>query len=229
MTPAEALAKALRAAPNVTGRVARLFADATPTEAARVAANLADMIQQMTGETWLPEDVTALAEGITARPPIGSVRIDPASLPGGDGASLATQLAAAQHALASMRRELRAATKDLEGEREALATARTEIAHLTSDRDSRAVDVAYLRARLTAVRDALHAARADRDAVATRLTVVEDMHRQHMEVCPTRDDHEAARRNAAEVDRLHTLIDRILDGSAYTHAQQAEWRREARP
>jgi len=121
MTPAEALAKALRAAPNVTGRVARLFADATPAEAARVAANLADMIQQMTGETWLPEDVTALAEGITARPPIGSVRIDPASLPGGDGASLATHLAAAQHALASMRRELRTATKDLRAHQDILA------------------------------------------------------------------------------------------------------------
>ena len=205
LTPAEALAKALRIAPNVTGRVARLFADATPAEAARVAANLADMIQQMTGETWSAEDVAALAEGITAA---GSVRVDPASLSGADGTPLATQLAAA---------------------RASLATARAEIAHLTSDRDSRAVDVDDLRHRLTAVRDALHAARADRDAVATHLTGVEDMHRQHMEVCPTRDDHAAARRNAAEVDRLHTLIDRILDGSAYTHAQQIEWRREARP
>jgi len=111
---------------------------------------------------------------------------------------------------------------------EALIAARAEIVHLASDRDSRAVDVDDLRHRLTAVRGSLHAARADRDAVATRLTVVEDMHRQHMEVCPTRDDHAAARRNAAEVDRLHALIDRILDGSAYTHAQQVEWRREAR-
>ena len=64
MTPAEALARALGSAPNVTGRVVRLFAEADRAQVDKVAARLASVIGEFTGEPWPAEDVTALAEGI---------------------------------------------------------------------------------------------------------------------------------------------------------------------
>ena len=64
MTPGDALARALRTAPNVTGHVARSFAGADRSEIDKVAAQLARVLTQVTGETWSDEDVTALAEGI---------------------------------------------------------------------------------------------------------------------------------------------------------------------
>ena len=64
MTPTEALAAALEAAPNVTSRVATLFANADPTERRKVAQALARAIGGCTGVPWTEADVTALAEGL---------------------------------------------------------------------------------------------------------------------------------------------------------------------
>ena len=68
MTPTEALAAALRAAPNVTSRVATLFANADPTERHKAAQGLATAIGRKTGTRWTEADVTALAEGLTGGP-----------------------------------------------------------------------------------------------------------------------------------------------------------------
>ena len=65
MTPTEALAAALKAAPNVTRRVATLFANADPTERHKAAQGLATAIGEKTGVRWSKADVAALAEGLT--------------------------------------------------------------------------------------------------------------------------------------------------------------------
>ena len=64
MTPTEALAAALEAAPNVTSRVATLFANADPTERHKATQALATAIGEKTGTQWGEADVTALAEGL---------------------------------------------------------------------------------------------------------------------------------------------------------------------
>ena len=64
MTPAEALARARRTAPNVTGNVVREFAGASPEGVAQVAGNLACLVRDLSGEDWTAEEVAALAEGI---------------------------------------------------------------------------------------------------------------------------------------------------------------------
>ena len=75
MTPAEALAKARALAPNVTGHVAMLFAHAAPSETDRVAARLAEVIGEATGEPWPAGDVAALAVGLAQGPLIKAPRI----------------------------------------------------------------------------------------------------------------------------------------------------------
>jgi len=67
MTPDEAVAAALQAAPNVTGHVLASCTTTDPAEVAKAAGMLATALGQATGRVWSTEDVEALAEGIAGR------------------------------------------------------------------------------------------------------------------------------------------------------------------